>query len=68
MNKPIKSTFEIDHEARERIANVWRHRVELLGVSIPTANEVAAAAETTAWQVRKMLGGLVAYGCSEEDL
>ena len=54
------SEFMIDGAARARIALVWRQRVALLGVPRPTVSEIAEAANTTCWQVRKMLGGLVA--------
>lgn len=59
----MSGPFEIDPAACTRIAHVWRHRVELLGVPRPTAEDIAFAADTTPWQVKKMLGGLVADCC-----
>ena len=64
----MSGPFRIDEAARARIAQVWRQRVSLLGHPRPTVSQVATAAETTCWQVRKMLGGLVAEDGQEDGV
>lgn len=55
----MSSPFQIDGAARARIALVWRQRMARFGTEKPTASQVATAAETTCWQVQKILGVLV---------